>query len=59
MTRLTAAFLALVFTAAVPGLALADCPGHMKTTSTPATVVDGSGATTVPPMTPAPAPTDG
>src|SRR3546814_5886018 len=31
MTRLTAAFLALAFTAAAPGLALADCAGHMKT----------------------------
>jgi hypothetical protein len=35
-------------------MALADCAGHMKTTSTPATVVDGSG-TIVPPMTPVPA----
>ena len=54
MTKLTAAVLALAFTAAVPGIALADCAGHMKTTSTPATVVDGSGTTTVPPMTPVP-----
>ncbi len=59
MTRLTATFLALAFTAAVPGMALADCAGHMKTTGAPATVVDGSGTTTVPPMTPTPAPAGG
>jgi hypothetical protein len=54
MKKVTAAFLALAFAATVPGMALAECAGHMKTTSTPATVVDGSG-TTVPPMTPVPA----
>lgn len=58
MTKVTAAFLALAFAAAVPGMALADCPGHMKTADTPATVVDGSG-TIVPPSTPMPAPQTG
>lgn len=53
MTRLTAAILAVAFTAAVPGMALADCAGHMKTATNPATIVDGSGST-LPPMTPAP-----
>ncbi len=56
MTKVTAAFLALAFSAAIPGMALADCPGHnMTTTSNPATVVDGSGTTAVPPATPIPA----
>lgn len=54
MKKVTAAFLALAFAATVPGMALADCAGHMKTTSTPATIVDGSGTTTLPPMTPVP-----
>jgi len=55
MTKATAAFLAVAFAAAVPGLAWADCAGHMKTASTPATVADGSGTTT-PPVTPVPTP---
>lgn len=53
MIKTTAAFLAVAFAAAVPGAAWADCAGHMKTASTPATVADGSGTTT-PPVTPIP-----
>jgi len=36
-------------------MAWADCAGHMKTASTPATVADGSG-TTAAPVTPVPTP---
>ena len=53
MTKMTAAFLALAFATAVPGMAWADCAGHMKTATTPVTTADGSG-TTPPPVTPAP-----
>jgi hypothetical protein len=53
MTKVTAAFLAVAFAAAVPSMAWADCAGHMKTASTPATVADGTGTAT-PPSTPIP-----
>lgn len=53
MTRVTAAILALAFTAAVPGLALADCAGHMETATAPTTTVDAGGSSTAP-ITPIP-----
>lgn len=51
MIKATAAFLAVAFAAAVPGIAWADCAGHMETASTSPTVADGSAT---PPATPIP-----
>lgn len=55
MKKLTAAVLACALLASAPGIAFAGCAAHQVTASTPATIVDGTGSTAAPPMTPAPA----
>lgn len=57
MTKLTALTLAAVFAAATlaPGIAVACMKDSVSAQSTPTTLVDGAGTTTIPPMTPAPA----
>ncbi len=56
MTKLATLTLAAVFAAATlaPGMAAACMKDSVSAQSTPATLVDGTGTTTIPPMTPAP-----
>ena len=58
MAKVTSIFMATLFATALvlPGVAAADCAGHMKSAQTPTTIVDGSGTA---PITPIPAPKTG